>query len=84
MIAATLALFFVWTYPANQATGNWSSVPENWEQFEIQWEYSTPSTLRSPSSRCCVRWARLYRTDLPRENDFSDGVRAGCIWRRIV
>jgi MFS family permease len=40
LIAATLALFFLWTYPANMATGNWTSVPENWEQLRIQWEYS--------------------------------------------
>lgn len=40
LIGATLALFFVWTYPTNQATGNWTSVPENWEQLRIQWEYS--------------------------------------------
>ena len=40
LIAATLALFFVWTYPANQATGNWTSAPENWEQLRTQWEYS--------------------------------------------
>ncbi len=40
LIAATLAVFFTWTYPANQATGNWTSVPENWEQLRIEWEYS--------------------------------------------
>jgi hypothetical protein len=40
LIGTTLALFFVWTYPANEATGNWTSVPENWEQLRIQWEYS--------------------------------------------
>jgi MFS family permease len=40
LIAATLAVFFAWTYPANQATGNWTSAPENWEQLRIQWEYS--------------------------------------------
>jgi|SRR5688572_10530707 hypothetical protein len=40
LIAATLALFFVWTYPANQATGNWTSAPENWEQLRTEWEYS--------------------------------------------
>jgi MFS family permease len=40
LIASMLAIFFVWTYPANQATGNWTSVPENWEQLRIQWEYS--------------------------------------------
>lgn len=40
LIAATLAVFFTWTYPANQATGNWTSVPENWEQLRTEWEYS--------------------------------------------
>ena len=40
LIAATLAIFFTWTYPANQATGNWSLAPEGWEQLRIQWEYS--------------------------------------------
>lgn len=40
LIAATLAIFFAWTYPANQATGNWTSVPEDWERLRIQWEYS--------------------------------------------
>jgi hypothetical protein len=39
-IAATLAVFFLWTYPANQATGNWTSVPENWERLRAEWEYS--------------------------------------------
>jgi hypothetical protein len=40
LIVATLALFFVWTYPANEATGNWTSVPDNWEQLRTEWEYS--------------------------------------------
>jgi len=40
LIAATLVVFFIWTYPANQATGNWTSAPENWEQLRTEWEYS--------------------------------------------
>jgi hypothetical protein len=40
LIAATLAIFFAWTFPANQATGNWTSAPEDWEQLRTQWEYS--------------------------------------------
>jgi hypothetical protein len=38
--ALTLAIFFVWTYPANQATNNWLTVPENWGTLRRQWEYS--------------------------------------------
>jgi hypothetical protein len=39
-IALTLAIFFAWTYPANQATGNWTTIPDDWEQLRLQWEYS--------------------------------------------
>lgn len=39
-IALTLAIFFAWTYPANQATGNWTIIPYNWGQLRAQWEYS--------------------------------------------
>jgi hypothetical protein len=39
-IAATLAIFFTWTFPTNQATANWTMQPENWEALRAQWEYS--------------------------------------------
>jgi hypothetical protein len=39
-IAATLAIFFTWTFPANQATANWTTQPNNWETLRTQWEYS--------------------------------------------
>lgn len=35
-----LAIFFAWTFPANQATQNWTAVPANWETLRIEWEYS--------------------------------------------
>jgi hypothetical protein len=39
-VALTLVIFFVWTYPANAATSNWTTIPGNWEQLREQWEYS--------------------------------------------
>jgi Domain of unknown function (DUF1772) len=39
-MAGTLAIFFGWIYPANQATSNWTRVPENWTALRAQWEYS--------------------------------------------
>jgi hypothetical protein len=35
-----LAIFFLWTFPANQATNNWTTIPGHWEQLREQWEYS--------------------------------------------
>lgn len=39
-IAGTLVIFFIWTYPANQATNNWTVEPTNWAELRTQWEYS--------------------------------------------
>jgi hypothetical protein len=39
-VAAMFAIFFTWTYPANQATDNWTTIPANWEQLRREWEYS--------------------------------------------
>ena len=43
-IAAGLVIFFVWTFPTNQATNNWTVVPTNWNKLRIQWEYSHAAT----------------------------------------
>jgi hypothetical protein len=40
LMVAVLAVFFVWTYPANQATTNWTVVPPDWRALRDQWEYS--------------------------------------------
>jgi len=40
LMAATLAVFFAWTYPANVATQNWTVVPANWLELRRHWEYS--------------------------------------------
>ena len=39
-MALTLVVFFIWTYAANQATNNWTMIPDNWEQLRREWEYS--------------------------------------------
>ena len=39
-LVLTLVVFFLWTYPANQATANWTAVPQNWAALRLQWEYS--------------------------------------------
>jgi len=40
LLAANLTIFFIWTFPANQATGNWTVMPADWEALRDQWEYS--------------------------------------------
>jgi hypothetical protein len=39
-IAAAIAVFFIFTFPANQVTNNWTNAPDNWLELRRQWEYS--------------------------------------------
>lgn len=39
-VAGTQAIFWSFTYPANKATENWRTMPDNWESLRMQWEYS--------------------------------------------
>ena len=60
LVAATLAIFFTWTYPANQATSNWTVVPENWRELRMQWEYAhATNAVLTFLALCAVTLAAL-------------------------
>jgi hypothetical protein len=40
LVLLNLGLFFLFTFPANRATSNWTLVPPDWETLRTQWEYS--------------------------------------------
>jgi hypothetical protein len=59
-LAATLAIFFTWTYPTNVATQNWTVVPSNWMELRWQWEYShAVNALLTFASFCLIALATL-------------------------
>lgn len=39
LIAISLAIFFAFVFPGNQATANWTSVPDDWQALRMRWEY---------------------------------------------
>jgi hypothetical protein len=39
-VGVSLAVFFTFTYPANQATANWTMLPSHWMVLRRDWEYS--------------------------------------------
>lgn len=58
--ALMLAIFALWTLPANQATENWTMVPENWEALRRQWEYShAANTLIGFAALCLATSSAL-------------------------
>lgn len=36
----SITIFFSFTFPANQETLGWTSLPENWYELRTNWEYS--------------------------------------------
>jgi hypothetical protein len=60
LVAAGLVIFFTWTYPANQATSNWTIVPENWQELRSQWEYAhATNAVLTFLAFCAVTWSVL-------------------------
>jgi hypothetical protein len=60
LVAATLVIFFTWTYPANQATSNWTVVPQNWQELRMQWEYAhATNAVLTFLALCAVTWSAL-------------------------
>jgi hypothetical protein len=39
-LLGTQMIFWPFTFPANQATQNWTMLPDGWEALRAQWEYS--------------------------------------------
>jgi hypothetical protein len=39
-VVAAQVVFWSFTYPANQATRNWTELPQAWQPLRTQWEYS--------------------------------------------
>jgi len=60
----TLAIFFAFTFPANRATGNWTSIPVNWENLRWQWEVShAVSAVFAFIGFCALAWSVLLTRD---------------------
>jgi hypothetical protein len=64
LIAATLAIFFVWTYPANQATSNWTLPTPNWTTLRMHWEYAhAVNAVLTFVALCLLTWSVVRAKD---------------------
>jgi hypothetical protein len=39
-ILGTQIVFWIWTFPVNRTTVNWTVLPPNWAELRLRWEYS--------------------------------------------
>jgi hypothetical protein len=62
LMAATLAIFFTWTYPANQATSDWTLPAANWQELRAHWEYAhAVNAVLTFIALCCLTWSVVAR-----------------------
>jgi hypothetical protein len=55
LLLVTLAVFFIWTQPANVATRNWTVQPDNWSSLRQRWEYShAANAVITFAALCCA------------------------------
>lgn len=55
LIVVLLTVFFIWTFPANQATHNWTEQPPNWQMLRAHWEYSHAANAAiALAAFCCT------------------------------
>lgn len=64
LLASTLIVFFGWTYPANQATDNWTVMPADWESLRSQWELShAVNAVLTFIALCCASRSAMLPGD---------------------
>jgi hypothetical protein len=72
LVALTLAVFFTWTYPTNQATANWTVAPDNWQELRTHWEYAhAANAVLTFVALCSVTLAALIARDWRSESGAS-------------
>jgi hypothetical protein len=62
LMVASFAIFFIWTYPANQATSNWTVAAADWQSLRTQWEYSHAANAVITFLALCAVTASLLVT----------------------
>ena len=64
LVAVTLAIFFIWTDPANQATSNWTLPSPDWAALRLQWEYAhAVGAVLTFVALCLVTWSVVASRD---------------------
>jgi hypothetical protein len=60
LMLVTFGIFLVWTAPANQATANWTRVPDDWAVLRREWELShAVNAATTLAALCCAALAVL-------------------------
>jgi hypothetical protein len=62
LLVIAQTLFWLFTFPANSLTNNWTRIPADWETLRRQWEYShAAAALCQLAGLCCLISALFAR-----------------------
>lgn len=64
-LAATLVMFFVRIWPANQDTDDWASTPPNWQALRKRWEYGHLANAALTLAGLCLIIAAVLTARTP-------------------
>jgi hypothetical protein len=65
-LIAGQAVFWIFTFPANQETSNWTMLPDNWTRLRAQWEYShAAGAALNLSAFVTLLWTALRHDKTP-------------------
>ena len=61
LMLVTFGNFIIWTAPANQATANWTRLPDDWTVLRRDWELSHAVNAGTTlAALCCAALAVLH------------------------
>ncbi len=62
LMVAAQVIFWLFTFPANVATQNWTHSPDDWDMLRRQWEYShAAGAICQLLGLCSLVWALFAR-----------------------
>jgi len=59
-VALTLVVFFVWVFPGNVATHNWTTIPPHWEVLRTRWEFGHAASAVITFASLCALTAAAF------------------------
>ena len=72
-LAAAHAIFWMFTFPANQATLNWTAKPSDFERVRAQWEWSHGAgALLNLAAFAALLWAVVLEAGERRSRSFGE------------
>lgn len=59
-VALSLVVFFIWVFPGNAATSNWTAIPPDWRSLRARWEFGHAASAVIMAAAMCALTAAAF------------------------